>query len=65
MLEFKSGADNATRRGRGWRLFGAYRFENQATRSGITYNALAPKPRYAGFSLAAHHCPIPSVKAIR
>ena len=43
MLEFGSGADNATRRGRDWRLFGACRFENQATRSGITYNALAPE----------------------
>ena len=43
MLEFGSGADNATRRGRDWRLFGVYRFENQATRIGITYNALATK----------------------
>jgi hypothetical protein len=29
MLEFKSGADNATRRGKDWRLFGAYRFETK------------------------------------
>lgn len=29
MLEFKSGADNATRRGKGWRLFGAYGFETK------------------------------------
>ena len=42
MLEFKSGDDNATRRGNGWRLFGAYRFENQATSCMTAYNALAP-----------------------
>lgn len=42
VLQFECGADNATSQGRRWRLFGAYRFENQATCSGITCNALTP-----------------------
>jgi hypothetical protein len=42
VLQFECGDDNATRQGGHWRLFGAYRFENQATRSGINYHALAP-----------------------